>query len=103
MEHIVQFAINIDDNTIIEYVNKNAEIEIIRDLKQQVANRIFRKPYYNDDAAPTRDPLSDWAKSKIIDAFINENKDRIIAEAAKELAMRLSRTKAAKEILEERK
>lgn len=100
MEHIVQFAISIDDNSITEHVSKNAEKEIIKDLKQQVANKLFEPRYYKGNADPKIDPLSDWTKSEIIVAFLNENKDRIIAETAKELAIRLSRSKAAKEILE---
>ena len=103
MEHIVQFAVSIDDSAITRYVTKNAEKEIIKDLKQQVTNRLFESRYYRGDSDPERDPLSEWAKEKIINTFLDENKDKIISEAAKELAVKLSRTKAGKAILEELK
>ena len=101
MEHIVQFAVSIDDNAITEHVTKNAEKEIIKDLKQQVANRLFESGYYRSNADPERDPLNEWAKNEIINTFLDENKDKIISEAAKELAVKLARTKAGKAILED--
>ena len=103
MEHIVQFAVSIDDSAITQYVTKNAEKEIIKDLKQQVANRLFESRYYRGNSDPERDPLNEWAKNEIINTFLNENKDKIISEAAKELAIKLARTKAGKAILEDLK
>ena len=99
MEHIVQFAVSIDDNAITQYVTKNAEKEIIKDLKQQVAKRLFESRYYRGNSDPERDPLNEWAKNEIINTFLDENKDKIISEAAKELAVKLARTKAGKAIL----
>ena len=103
MEHIVQFAVGIDDNAIAEHVSKNAEKEIIKDLKQQVANRLFEPYYYKGNVNLERDPLSEWAKEKIINTFLEENKDKIISETAKELAAKLARSKAGKAILEDLK
>lgn len=99
MEHIVQFAIGIDDNAIVKNVSENAEKEIINDLKQKVANRIFQHNYYNKNADPDRDPLTDFAKG-IITSVIEDNKDVIIEKAAEHLAERLSKTKKGKEILD---
>ena len=98
MEHIVQFAIGIDDNAIVKKVSENAEKEIINDLKQKVANRIFDCGYYKKNADPDRDPLTDFAKG-IITSVIEDNKDVIIEKASKHLAERLSKTKKGKEIL----
>ena len=103
MEHIVQFAVSIDDNAITQYVTKHAEKEIIKDLKQQVANRLFESRYYRGNSDPERDRLNEWAKNEIINTFLDENKDKIISEAAKELAVKLARTKAGKAILEDLK
>lgn len=50
MEHIVQFAIGIDDDAIRERIVANAEKEIIKDLKQDVANKLFEAYYYNGNA-----------------------------------------------------
>lgn len=98
MEHIVQFAIGIDDNAIVKNVSENAEKEIINDLKQKVANRIFQRNYYSKNADPDRDPLTDFTKG-IITFVIEDNKDVIIEKAAEHLAERLSKTKKGKEIL----
>ena len=98
MEHIVQFAIGIDDNAIVKKVTENAEREIIDDLKQKVANRVFQHNYYNKNVDPDRDPLSDFAK-RIIASAIEDNKDVIIEKAAEHLAKCLAKTKKGKEIL----
>lgn len=98
MEHIVQFAIGIDDNAIVERVTANAEKEIIKELQQQVANKLFQRNYYNRNADPERDPLSEFSLN-MIDDFFDKHKDTIIEKAAERLADRLSRTKKAKEIL----
>lgn len=100
MEHIVQFAIGIDDNAIVKKVSENAEKEIINDLKQQVANRIFEsRSYYNKNVDPKTDPLSYFAK-ELVSSVIEDNKDAIIEKAAKHLADRLANTKKGKEILD---
>lgn len=99
MEHIVQFAIGIDDDAIVKKVSENAEREIINDLKQKVANRIFQHNYYTKNADPDRDPLTDFAK-KIITSVIEDNKDVIIEKAAEHLADKLARSKKGKEILD---
>lgn len=99
MEHIVQFAIGIDDNAITERVSENAEKEIIKDLKQQVANKIFQPYYYKGNADPTRDNLSCFAE-KLVKDFLEENKECILDKAAAILADRLFRSKKGKEILD---
>lgn len=98
MEHIVQFAIGIDDEAIVKRVTENAEREIIDDLRQKVANRIFQKSYYSKNADPDRDPLTDFAKG-IITSVIKDNKDAIIDKAAEHLAKCLAKSKRGKEIL----
>ena len=99
MEHIVQFAIGIDDNAIVKKVTENAEREIINDLRQKVANHIFQKSYYAKNADPDRDPLCDFAKRIIVSA-IEDNKDAIIEKAAEHLAKNLAKSKKGKEILD---
>lgn len=99
MEHIVQFAVSIDDNAITKYVTENAEKEIIKDLKQDVANKIFMKDYYRQNADPKKDRLSIFAESIVKDMF-EENKEYILDKAAAILADRLARSKKGKEILD---
>ena len=99
MEHIVQFAVGIDDEAITNRVSEHAEKEIIKDLKQQVTNKLFESYYYRQNANPQNDPLSDFSKS-IVQNFLKDNKEIIIERTAKELADKLVRTKAGKAILE---
>lgn len=100
MEHIVQFAIGIDDNAIVKAVSENAEKEIIKCLQQQVTNILFRpKNYLKRDADPKIDPLSEFAQEIILE-FFKENKDIIIENASKIIADKLARSKAYKAILE---
>lgn len=95
MEHIVQFAVGIDDNAIAQRVEESAEKQIIKDIKQDVMNKIFQSYYRNSDAT-RKDPLSDFSKG-LVESFLNEHKDEILDKAAMHLADKLSRTKAAKE------
>lgn len=100
MEHIVQFAIGIDDRSITERVEANAEKVIIKNLQQQVANKLFNSYYYKTDADIERDPLSDFSKEIVYD-FLKENKEIIIQRTTKELVDRLMRSKAGKTIFED--
>lgn len=105
MEHIFSISINMDDDRIKESVAAKAEKEIMANLTREVGRVIFqRSPYrYNSYGEKNNgydaNHLSDWAKGAFND-FLKENKDAIIAGAAKELADRLARTKAGKAILE---
>ena len=99
MEHIVQFAIGIDDDAIVAQVSAHAEKEIIKNLQQQVANKIFQPHYYRGNADPVRDNLSCFTE-KLVKDFFEENKDNILDKAAAMLADRLFRSKKGKELLD---
>jgi hypothetical protein len=96
MEHIVQFAIGIDDNAIREKVEANAEKEIIKSIKQDVANKLFSSWYRN--AKPEKDPLSEFSKG-IVEKFLEQHQEELLEKAAVHLADKLARTKKGKEIL----
>ena len=98
MEHIVQFAIGIDDNAIVKKVEENAEQTIIKDIKQMVCNRLFESSYYNSNARPT-DPLSGFTQ-RLVESFLEKNKEIILEKAAVHLADKLARSKAGKALLE---
>jgi hypothetical protein len=103
MEHIFNVAISMDDDRIKETVANKAEKEIMANLTREVGRVIFQKydPYYGNsrDREKGYSPncLSDWSKHQF-EQFLKDHKDEIIAGAAKELADRLARTKAAKAI-----
>jgi hypothetical protein len=103
MEHIFNVAISMDDDRIKETVANKAEKEIMANLTREVGCVIFeRSSYYacgNNNKGYDPNHLSSWAKMQF-DNFLKEHKDEIIAGAAKELANRLARTKAAKAIFE---
>ena len=106
MEHIFNVAISMDDDRIKETVANKAEKEIMANLTREVGRVIFEKydPYYNNcrgarEKGYNENCLSGWSKMQF-EQFLKDHKNEIIAGAAKELADRLARTKAAKAILE---
>ena len=103
MEHIFNIAINMDDETIKQQVAEKAEKEILANIQREVGQIIFeRTSYYTygkNNKGYNENCLSSWACNMFED-FLKTHKDEIITGAAKELADRLSRTKAAKAIFE---
>lgn len=97
MEHVVQFGICIDDERIRRAIEKSAEDKVVADITQQVMNRMFDARYYGSDAKST-DPLKDWVFQQF-DNFLEQHREVILDRAAERLADRMSRTKAAKEML----
>ena len=105
MDHIFNIAIHMDDEHIKQQVAAKAEKEIMSNLTKEVGCVIFEKDaysgYYNSHGnrkGYNENHLSAWAKNRFIE-FLDTHKDAIIAGAAKELADRLARSKAGKEIL----
>lgn len=96
MEHIVQFAIGIDDNSIRERIEKRAEEQILKELTQDAKAVIYKRNAYSNSFS--NEPTLFFNDK--LDAFFKENEDKIIKMAAERLADRLSRTKKAKEIKE---
>ena len=94
MEHIVQFTISIDDDTITKRVEERAEKIIIDEIRKKVENAFFAKSYYG---TPTKD-LGEWSERLFI-GFLDEHKAEILECAAKYLAEKLAKTKAGRELL----
>lgn len=98
MEHILQFGINIDDDTIKKRVMESAEGVIINQIADDIKGLMFEhNPYRTWE--PTKKPTQ-YLDHKI-DEFIVENKESIIELAAERLAERLSKTKRVKEMVDE--
>ena len=100
MQHIFNIAIDIEDERIKQMIEEQAKSEVIKMICSKVESVIYGRNYYGtqvnkNDLSPVRDMVS-----KKVDEVIKENKDFILNEAAKILADRLSRTKAAKALLE---
>jgi hypothetical protein len=96
MEHIVQFAISIDDQTIAKRIEENAEKAITTNLQDMVTKCMFGQSYYGRLDTTT---LSTYSKG-ILDKWLEEHKDEIIKTAGMYLAEKLVRTKAGKALLE---
>ena len=108
-EHILNFAVGIEDDKIIDAVMKSAENNIINDIKKSVIDRMFadRRGYYSSSVCEMNKRtasykvksdavLSDMSKD-IIEKVFAENKDQIIELAAEKLSDSYKRTKAWKE------
>ena len=91
MEHIVQFAIGIDDEAIRKRIEASAENQIIDSIKSDVTDQIFRKSNWKDETQ-----LHSWVKDIVVEAIL-EHKDEIIKSAAMELCEYMKRTKAVRE------
>lgn len=95
MEHIVQFAIGIDDDAIIKNVMANAEKNITKELSDKIMPMVFRVGT-NWDGRKTINGVLPWVEEQF-DKFLEEYKEDIINAAADKLADKLSRSKIVKE------
>lgn len=91
MEHIVQFAIGIDDEAIKKRIEQTAEKQIVDSIKEDISDRIFRETTWAKDSV-----LQNWVKDIVVEAVL-EHKDDIIKSAAMELCEYMKRTKAVRE------
>ena len=97
MEHIIQFAVGIDDNAIKNRVEAVAEKQIIEHIEQQVRDKMFSSRGYGSHA-DENSPLSGFSE-QLINKFLEKHKDEIIDKTALYLADKLLRTKKAKALL----
>lgn len=92
MEHILQFAINIDDLTIKERIEKTATNKMANELTKDVRDSIF-SGWGNSGFSP--------AAERIIKKVLEDNKEEIIKNASKMVAESIKRSKRYKEALAE--
>ena len=91
MEHIVQFAIGIDDEAITKRIQESAEKIITQQIQQKVEKCIFETDYYGK----TTNRLNHAAETIFV-KWLESNKDEIIKRAAEALASNMMKTKAVK-------
>ena len=98
MEHIVQFAINIDDNKIRDAVVETTERQIINDIRRDVEEIIYESQYNYRNGGKTvdKDNPRDWVK-EAVGKVIEENKDQIVTMAVENLARNMTRTKLVRD------
>ena len=92
MEHILQFAINIDDETIKSRIEKSATDKMVNDLTRDVRDAIFTR-LSNSGFRPSAE--------RIIKGVFEDSKDEIIERASKMVAESIKRSKRYKEALAE--
>lgn len=93
MEHIIQFGVTVDDEAIKKEIIKQAANTVTTEIKRELGI----DNYYSDKI------IKRMVNNEVTELF-NTHKDAIIAEAGKQLAEKLARTKAVKEkILQEEK
>lgn len=94
MEHIVQFAINIDDKTIQNRIEEHAYRDVLDKLAKNAVDSVF-----SHSSAYTRDIMWEGLMGEALQSFLEERKDEIIDKAANMLADRFQRTKKYREAM----
>ena len=95
MEHIVQFAIGIDDNAIKKRIEDNAYDDIVERLIKEAKNDLPQVRSF-ERGVNWRFLVDDR-----LDYFLEKNRDDIIDAAAEKLCESFKRTKAYKEKMTE--
>lgn len=94
MEHIVQFAINIDDETIQNRIEEHAYTDVLNKLTKNAVDSVF-----SHSSAYSRDIMWEGLMEEALQSFLEERKDEIIDKAANMLADRFQRTKKYREAI----
>lgn len=94
MEHIVQFAIGIDDKAIQNRIEEYAYTDVLDKLAKNAVDSVFS--YTN---AYSRDTMWEGLMGEALQSFLEERKDEIIDKAANMLADRFQRTKKYREAM----
>lgn len=94
MEHIVQFGISIDDDSIKKSVERNVMNQVASVIKQDVMKSIVGKKECSNYEYTTR--LKDIITETTAD-FLERNREEIIKETSKKLVERLEKTKAVRD------
>lgn len=99
MEHIVQFAIGIDDNAIKKNLEESAVKQITKNIQADVETAMFNSRYsygYRQQTDVDKNSPKEWVKDMVKDV-IEANKDQIIGAAVAELTKNMMKTKVVKE------
>lgn len=89
----VPVTIGVDEERIAEEIGGNVERQVVKTITEEVRKKMFSHNYYQDD------PLDAMIKNEV-GKIVDSHKDQIIENASKMLCEKLSRTKAAKEAVQ---
>lgn len=99
MEHIVQFAIGIDDEAIKKNLEESAVKQITKNIQADVEKAMFNSRYsygYGQSSEVDKDSPKEWVVDMVKDV-IEVNKDQIIECAITELTKNMMRSKTVRE------
>lgn len=91
MEHILQFAVSIDEDAIVKMATDRASRQITDEVHAKIES--YTKGW--------RDSKLDELFRDEIKSVVYDNKDEIIEKAIKVVAFNLSKTKTAKDAVKE--
>lgn len=94
MEHIVQFAIGIDDKAIQNRIEEYAYRDVLDKLAKNAVDSVFARTN-----AYSRENMWKTLMEDALHSFLEERKDEIIDKAAHMLADRFQRTKKYREAM----
>lgn len=94
MEHIVQFAIGIDDKAIQNRIEEYAYKDVLDKLAKNAVDSVFAHTN-----AYSRENMWEKLLDNALQRFLEERKDEIIDKAANMLADRFQRTKKYREAM----
>lgn len=94
MEHIVQFAIGIDDKAIQNRIEEYAYRDVLDKLAKNAVDSVF-----SHTNAYSRENMWKTLMEDALHSFLEERKDEIIDKAANTLADRFQRTKKYREAM----
>lgn len=94
MEHIVQFAISIDDKTIQNRIEEHAYTDVLNKLTKETMDTVFAHTN-----AYSRENMCKTMMEDALQRFLEERKDEIIDKAVNTLADRFQRTKKYREAM----
>lgn len=95
MEHIVQFAIGIDDKAIQNRIEEHAYRDVLDKLAKNAVDSVFAHT-----SAYSRESMWNSLMGEALQSFLEERKDEIIDKAATMLADRFQRTKKYREAMD---
>ena len=100
MKHVVNIAFDFDDDKIISSLEESCEEDVKKDIRQCIIDKVFAKSDWGRraHADPETDPIQEWVKNYIKE-IIAEYKDEIVAQAGKELAQSMWKSKKWQEQL----
>lgn len=96
MEHIVQFAIGVDDEHIQKIMEETAAQQILDDIKEFSHGKTYYGNSLNSEPVNLREIFAEK-----ISEYVKEHADEVIELAVKEVAKNMMKTKKVKEALNE--